>query len=318
MIHMDNKSILITGGTGSLGKALVRRLLPTRPNRLAILSRDELKQSEMKTEFPETGPIRYFLGDVRNLSRLTQAFRGANIVIHTAAMKQVPSCESHPRETIATNVMGAINVIDAATANKVDKVVALSTDKACYALNTYGAAKLLSDKLFTHTEMPTNFHQTIFSVVRYGNVAGSRGSVIPFYLKLGDTQQQLPVTHRDMSRFWLDLDCAVDAVMYALENAIGGEIFVPQCPSFYIYDLAKVINPHKEPIIVGLRPGEKINESLIAQPNAYRTTFQDGYYVIHPYRRLPNIGIDLEYTSDANKDWLRGKELRTAVEELHE
>jgi UDP-N-acetylglucosamine 4,6-dehydratase (inverting) len=266
--------ILITGGTGSFGRSFVRAVLEQTPDieRLVIFSRDELKQSEMAQQFPGTvyKGIRYFLGDVRDLDRLRRAMEGIDTVIHAAALKQVPAAEYNPFEFIRTNILGAQNVIEAALDTGVKRVVALSTDKAAAPINLYGATKLCSDKLFTAANNIRGTRDIRFSVVRYGNVMGSRGSVIPFFLERRKTGV-LPITDPAMTRFNISLQEGVEMVLWALENALGGEIFVPKIPSYRITDIAHVIGPDCEHRIVGIRPGEKIHEELITASDSYST-----------------------------------------------
>ena len=280
---LANKSILITGGTGSFGKAFVRTVLERYPDvkRLVILSRDELKQYEMAQEFPVTKypALRYFLGDVRDADRLRRAFEGIDTVIHAAALKQVPAAEYNPIECIKTNVLGAQNVIDACFDNSVKNVVALSTDKAAAPINLYGATKLCSDKLFTAANNIKGARDLRFSVVRYGNVMGSRGSVIPFFLEQKKTGE-LPITDLSMTRFNITLQEGVDMVLWALSNAQGGEIFVPKIPSYRITDLCEAIAPECRRTVVGIRPGEKIHEEMITTSDSFNTVDLGNYYAI--------------------------------------
>jgi UDP-N-acetylglucosamine 4,6-dehydratase len=280
---LANKSILITGGTGSFGKAFVRTVLDRYPDvkRLVILSRDELKQYEMAQEFPVTKypALRYFLGDVRDADRLRRAFEGIDTVIHAAALKQVPAAEYNPIECIKTNVLGAQNVIDACFDNSVKNVVALSTDKAAAPINLYGATKLCSDKLFTAANNIKGARDLRFSVVRYGNVMGSRGSVIPFFLEQKKTGE-LPITDLSMTRFNITLQEGVDMVLWALSNAQGGEIFVPKIPSYRITDLCEAIAPECRRTVVGIRPGEKIHEEMITTSDSFNTVDLGNYYAI--------------------------------------
>jgi UDP-N-acetylglucosamine 4,6-dehydratase len=279
----DIQGILITGGTGSFGKAFVRNLLNKHPyiRRLVIYSRDELKQFEMAQEFPQSQypGIRYFIGDVRDVSRLRQALDQVDTVIHAAALKQVPTAEYNPFECIKTNILGAQNVIEACFDTAVRKVVALSTDKAAAPINLYGASKLCSDKLFTAANNIKGLRNIAFSVVRYGNVMGSRGSVIPFFLERRKTGV-LPITHPDMTRFNISLPEGVEMVEWALENAKGGEIFVPKIPSYRITDLARAIGPDCEYPLVGIRPGEKIHEEMITASDSQNTVDLGKYYAI--------------------------------------
>jgi UDP-N-acetylglucosamine 4,6-dehydratase/5-epimerase len=321
----DNKSLLITGGTGSFGQKFIKALLAEwQPSRVIVFSRDELKQYEMQQTF-NAPCMRYFLGDVRDANRLRQAMRGVDYVVHAAALKQVPAAEYNPTECIRTNVNGAENVISAAIECGVEKVVALSTDKAASPINLYGATKLLSDKLFVAANNTVGQRQTRFAVVRYGNVVGSRGSVVPFFRKLlADGAQSLPITDDRMTRFWITLDHGVDFVMKAFERMHGGELFVPKIPSVRIVDLASAMAPDVSQRIVGIRPGEKLHEMMIARDDSINTLEFDDHYVIMPSIRfvgtddyakngLGEIGTraaeDFEYTSDNNGHFLSVDEL---------
>lgn len=282
---LSGKSILITGGTGSFGKAFCRKILSSYPEieRLVVFSRDELKQFEMEQEFSarEHKGLRYFIGDVRDVGRLKRAMEGIDVVVHAAALKQVPAAEYNPFEAIKTNVFGAQNVIECALDCGVKRVVALSTDKAAAPINLYGATKLCSDKLFTAANNIRGSRDIRFSVVRYGNVMGSRGSVIPFFLARRQTGV-LPITDATMTRFNISLTEGVDMVLWALEKAQGGEIFVPKIPSYRITDVAKAIGPECEMPIVGIRPGEKIHEEMITASDSYNTVDLGDYYAILP------------------------------------
>lgn len=280
---LNGKTILITGGTGSFGKKFIATILTKyQPQKVIVYSRDELKQFEMSQVF-NTPCMRYFIGDIRDLDRLKKAMNGVDIVIHAAALKQVPTAEYNPMECIKTNVIGASNVIDAAISCNVDKVIALSTDKAANPINLYGATKLCSDKLFVAGNNMVGLNRTRFSVVRYGNVIGSRGSVVPFFRKLiNNGATELPITHRDMTRFWLPLD---DAIMFVIKNLArmhGGEIFVPKIPSIRIVDLARAMAPELPIKIVGIRPGEKIHEIMCPADDAYHTLEFKDHFVIKP------------------------------------
>ena len=283
----EGKSILVTGGTGSFGKSFTRTLLAKhKPRRVAVYSRDELKQFEMQQEI--SGPeMRYFMGDVRDRERLTMAMRGVDLVVHAAALKQVPAAEYNPMECVKTNVYGADNVVHAALAHNVDKVIALSTDKAANPINLYGATKLCSDKLFVAANNLAGAHRTTFSVVRYGNVVGSRGSVVPYFKNLIDTgADYLPITHEHMTRFWITLDQGVDFVCKSFERMKGGEIFVPKIPSVRITDLAKAMAqnlPHK---ILGIRPGEKLHEVMCPRDDSHLTVEFADHYVVKPTIRF--------------------------------
>jgi UDP-N-acetylglucosamine 4,6-dehydratase len=282
----DDKSILITGGTGSFGRQYVRTLLGRyRPRRLVVYSRDELKQYEMAQEFPHAkhGCMRYFIGDVRDQDRLVQAMHSVDYVIHAAALKQVPAAEYNPMECIKTNIHGAENVIHAALAAEVEKVIALSTDKAANPINLYGATKLASDKLFVAANNIVGSHRTRFSVVRYGNVVGSRGSVVPLFQRLiKEGADHLPVTDERMTRFWITLQQGVDFVLRNFERMRGGEIFVPKIPSVRVVDLARAMAPKLPQKIVGIRPGEKIHEIMCPADDSHLTLEFDDHYVIRP------------------------------------
>lgn len=320
---LDGKVTLITGGTGSFGRAFVASVLERyEPKRLIILSRDELKQSEMQAQYPEADhpSLRFFLGDVRDRERLYRAFDGVDYVIHAAALKQVPACEYNPMEAIRTNVLGAANIVDAAIDRGVKRVVALSTDKAANPANLYGATKLCSDKLFTAGNYYAGTHQTRFSVVRYGNVMGSRGSVIPFFLKARE-KGMLPITDPRMTRFWITLDQGVSFVLASLERMQGGEIFVPKIPSMNIMDLARAVAPEAETKVVGIRPGEKLHEVMISSDDARNTLEYDDFYAILPsLKEWESRGLlipggercpeDFAYSSDGNREWLEVDALR--------
>jgi UDP-N-acetylglucosamine 4,6-dehydratase (inverting) len=324
---LSSRSILITGGTGSFGKAFVRRVLRDYPDmkRLVIFSRDELKQFEMSQEFGDEYPaIRYFLGDVRDESRLRRALEGIDIVVHAAALKQVPAAEYNPFEFIKTNVLGAQNLIEACFDSKVRRVVALSTDKAAAPINLYGATKLCSDKLFVAANNMIGGRDLRFSVVRYGNVMGSRGSVIPFFLDQAKTGK-LPITDPGMTRFNISLDEGVDMVLWALEHAYGGEIFVPKIPSYRITDVATAIGPGCEHPIVGIRPGEKVHEEMITASDSFNTVDVGRYYAILPSshtqlrsRYLERGGVKpvpegFSYNSGENSDFLTVEQLRDLI-----
>lgn len=326
---LKDKSVLITGGTGSFGKKCTKIILNEfNPRRLVIFSRDELKQYEMRQIFPEERypAIRYFIGDVRDKERLYRAFDGIDVVIHAAALKQVPTAEYNPWEVVKTNIVGAQNIIDAAIDRKVEKVVALSTDKAANPINLYGATKLVSDKLFIAGNHYSGAHKTRFSVVRYGNVVGSRGSVIPFFIKQKE-KGVLPITDFRMTRFWITLEQAVRLVTIALQHMHGGELFVPKIPSMRIVDLAKAIAPDCELKEIGIRPGEKLHEVMIPFDEARNTLEYENYYVIQPtvnwwdenlYKKR-NGGKpcpkDFEYSSNKNEEWLTPNDLKYIIEE---
>lgn len=282
----NNKSILITGGTGSFGKQYARSILSRyQPKKLIIYSRDELKQFEMAQEFPNSkyACMRYFIGDVRDKDRLVQAMQGVNYVIHAAALKQVPAAEYNPMECIKTNIHGAENVIHAALATEVERVIALSTDKAANPINLYGATKLASDKLFVAANNIAGAHRTRFSVVRYGNVVNSRGSVVPLFQQLiRDGADHLPITDERMTRFWITLQQGVDFVLKDFERMLGGEIFVPKIPSVRIIDLARAMAPGLPQKIVGIRPGEKIHEVMCPADDSHLTLEFADHFVIRP------------------------------------
>jgi UDP-N-acetylglucosamine 4,6-dehydratase len=284
--YFHDKSVLITGGTGSFGKALIRELIDnSKPRRIIIFSRDELKQSQMQdsVEFSGCEALRFFLGDVRDGERLRMAMRDVDVVVHAAALKQVPAAEYNPMECIKTNVHGAENVIQAALACGVEKVIALSTDKAANPINLYGATKLAADKLFVAANNMAGRNPTIFSVVRYGNVVGSRGSVVPFFKKIiAEGAGKLPITDERMTRFWITLQEGVDFVIKNFGRMSGGEIFVPKIPSVKIWDLARAMAPDSELEIVGIRPGEKIHEIMCPSDDSHLTAEFPDHYVIRP------------------------------------
>ena len=293
----NNKNILITGGTGSFGKKFIKILLEKyRPNKVIVYSRDELKQFEMGQVYNDPC-MRYFIGDVRDRDRLMLAMKGVDYVVHAAALKQVPAAEYNPMECIKTNIMGAQNVIDACIANNVEKVIALSTDKAANPINLYGATKLASDKLFTAANNIVGQGRTRFSVVRYGNVVGSRGSVVPFFkglLERGATE--LPVTDERMTRFWLKLEDGVEFVLKNFQRMQGGEIFIPKIPSMRILDLAKAIAPEAKIKIIGIRPGEKLHEVMCPSDLYYETVEFADHFVIKPSIEFANA---IDYTTNA-------------------
>ncbi|HKG05856.1 MAG TPA: UDP-N-acetylglucosamine 4,6-dehydratase (inverting) [Pedobacter sp.] len=285
MLELRDKSLLITGGTGSLGKALTSHILKSNPDikRLVIFSRDEQKQFQMAQDYPSDKfpQLRFFIGDVRDKDRLTRAFKGIDYVIHAAAMKHVPIAEYNPDECIKTNINGAQNVVEACLESGVERVVALSTDKACAPINLYGATKLTSDKLFVAANNIRGNNPIRFSVVRYGNVMGSNGSVIPFFLKKR-SEGSLPITDPNMTRFNISLQGGVDMVMHAMEHAWGGEIFIPKIPSYRITDVANAIAPNCSQVVVGIRPGEKVHEEMITPSDSFYTYDLGKYYTILP------------------------------------
>lgn len=325
---LNHQSLLITGGTGSFGKAFVRTVLERYPQikRLVIYSRDELKQFEMSQTFSNADypAIRYFIGDVRDAARLHRAMEGVDTVIHAAALKQVPAAEYNPFECIKTNVLGAQNLIEACLDSKVKNVVALSTDKAAAPINLYGATKLCSDKLFTAANNIKGHRDLRFSVVRYGNVMGSRGSVIPFFLEKKKTGV-LPITDPNMTRFNISLQEGVDMVLWALENAHGGEIFVPKIPSYRITDVARAIDPECEQRIMGIRPGEKIHEEMITASDSFNTVDLGRYFAILPSSATASINAycaatggkpvqpGYAYDSGSNPDFLSVEQLRELI-----
>ena len=325
-MDLNNKSILITGGTGSFGKAFINRVLKKYPRikKLVVFSRDELKQDLMRDKFSEKKypNLRYFLGDVRDYQRLTRALDDINIVIHAAALKQVPAAEYNPTEFIKTNIIGAQNIIEACIEKKVDKVIALSTDKAAAPINLYGATKLCSDKLFVAAN--TYAGRGSYTVVRYGNVMGSRGSIIPKFIESA-RKGQLNITDGSMTRFNITLEDSVDMVLYTIKNSIGGEIFVPKIPSYNLTDLAAAIGPTCKIKYIGVRPGEKIHEEMITASDSY-TTFDIGkYYLILPsgnqkifdfYKKkgkIKKVEKGFNYSSSNNKSFLKINEIRKLI-----
>ncbi len=327
----DGKSVLITGGTGSFGQRFIRTILATsKPKRIIVFSRDELKQSEMMPEFNDPC-MRFFLGDVRDQQRLITAMHGVDIVIHAAALKQVPAAEYNPMECIKTNVMGAENIIAAAIANNVTQVVALSTDKAANPINLYGATKLVSDKLFVAANNLVGAGPTKFAVVRYGNVVGSRGSVVPFFNKLlAQGVKELPITDERMTRFWITLPQGVAFVFSALERMQGGEIFVPKIPSMKIVDLAKSLAPELPTKIVGIRPGEKLHEVMCPADDCHLTLEFHDHFVIRPSIQFAHeidytknaigetgtpVPEGFAYSSDSNDQWLKADDMIGMVDQ---
>ncbi|MFN2601785.1 MAG: UDP-N-acetylglucosamine 4,6-dehydratase (inverting) [Gemmatimonadaceae bacterium] len=324
---LNGKSVLVTGGTGSFGRRFTEIVLERyKLKKLIVFSRDELKQFEMHAHLGEDRypNIRYFIGDVRDRDRLYRAFDGVDVVIHAAALKQVPAAEYNPIEAVKTNVLGAANVIDAAIDRGVEKVIALSTDKAASPINLYGATKLCSDKLFVAANSYSGMHATRFSVVRYGNVVGSRGSVIPFFLNKRSTGK-LPITDPKMTRFWITLDQGVEFVLACLDRMTGGEIFVPKIPSMKLTDLARVIGPNCEMEIIGKRPGEKTHELMVGEDDAHNTLEYEDYYAILPALRSRSKDHYAEkngghpcpegfrYSSETNTRWLTVSELQQMI-----
>ncbi|WP_024610570.1 UDP-N-acetylglucosamine 4,6-dehydratase (inverting) [Pseudoalteromonas sp. TB64] len=331
----NNKTILITGGTGSFGKKYVKTLLRYhKPKKIIIYSRDELKQFEMQQDFNQPC-MRYFIGDVRDKERLTQAMNGVDFVIHAAALKQVPAAEYNPMECIKTNINGAENIIAAALAHNVEKVIALSTDKAANPINLYGATKLVSDKLFVAANNISGGHKTTFAVVRYGNVVGSRGSVVPFFEKLiAEGATELPITHKDMTRFWITLQDGVDFVLKNFTRMLGGEIFVPKIPSIKITDLATAMAPHLPQKIMGIRPGEKLHEVMCPGEICYSTFEFADHFVIAPAIKFSSRSNDFtvnalnetgkpvpegyEYDSQNNPDFLSIDEINSFNQQVEQ
>jgi len=325
MIDLNGKTVLVTGGTGSFGKRFVRRVLSRyRPEKLIIFSRDEFKQYEMQRKMDDPC-LRFFIGDVRDKDRLYRAFEGVDYLIHAAALKQVPSAEYNPFEAIKTNIIGAQNIIDVAIDIGIKRIIALSTDKACNPVNLYGATKLCSDKLFIAGNSYAGRKMTRFGVVRYGNVVGSRGSVVPHFLQLKEGED-VPLTDERMTRFWITLDQGVDFVLKALDRMQGGEIFVPKIPSATIIDIAKAIAPKCKIKIIGIRPGEKLHELLISAEDGRRTLEYPEHFVIQPDfpwwsdEKRKNggepVGEGFVYSSDQNPWRLTTAEIEKMVKEL--
>ena len=322
----EDKSILITGGTGSFGNAFVPMTLAKyNPKRLVIFSRDEMKQWQMAKRFADDDRVRFFIGDVRDKRRLDRALGGVDIVIHAAATKIVPTAEYNPFECVKTNIDGAINVIDAALDHGVEKVVALSTDKASSPANLYGATKFVSDRLFVAGNHYARSDQASFSVVRYGNVMGSRGSVIPFFNNF-DPEMPLPITDVGMTRFMISLEQGVELVWRAVEDMIGGETYVQKCPSMNIMDIAEAVRPRFQHEVIGIRPGEKLHEQMISEEDAPFTFEYDNYYkilpAIHDWHQDPSrikdgkkVPDGFQYTSDSNPDWMTVEKLQRWITE---
>ncbi len=328
---LNNKTVLITGGTGSFGKKFVETILRDYPQvkKIIVFSRDELKQFELKKKYPEFKypQLRFFIGDVRDQERLARACEGVNVIIHAAAIKQVDTAEYNPEECIKTNVLGAQNVINAALATGVKDVVALSTDKACAPINLYGATKLTSDKLFCAANNIKGSKDIHFSVVRYGNVMGSRGSVIPFFINMRDNgAKELPITDMRMTRFNISLESGVAMVMYALRHHLGGEIFIPKIPSYRICDVATAIAPNLLQVEVGIRPGEKLHEEMITLTDALDTIDLGKYYVIMPsvsfnyckedyiiHHNGTRVPDGFHYSSDINTEWETIESMREKI-----
>jgi len=327
---LNYKSILITGGTGSFGKKFTEIILNRYPDikRMVIFSRDELKQFEMSHEFSTAKypSIRYFLGDVRDKDRFKRACEGIDVIIHAAALKQVPAAEYNPDEFIKTNIGGAQNIIDAVLDTNVKVVIALSTDKAAAPINLYGATKLVSDKLFIAANNIKGNRNLRFSVVRYGNVMGSRGSVIPFFMEKAKKENELPITDKEMTRFNISLEDGVEIVLWAIENALGGEIFVPKIPSYKIETVAKAIAPNAILKYVGIRPGEKLHEEMITESDSYNTIDLGKYYAILPvgckkekyldFYTASEVPKGFRYNSGENKEWVSVEEMRELIKKF--
>lgn len=324
---LNGKSILITGGTGSFGKMFVKTILENYPGvkRLVVYSRDELKQYEMAQDYPENKfpQVRFFIGDVRDLPRLKRACEGIDVIIHSAALKHVPIAEYNPDEFIKTNIGGAQNIVDAALATNVKAVIALSTDKAAAPINLYGATKLVSDKLFIAANNIKGIRDLRFSVVRYGNVMGSRGSVIPFFIKKAKEGGEIPITHLDMTRFNISLEAGVEMVLWAIENALGGEIFVPKISSYKIETVARAIAPNAKLIEIGIRPGEKLHEEMITSSDSYNTIEFDKYYaILSPdadkqkylkHFKAREVVKSFQYNSGTNDKWETVESMRELI-----
>lgn len=328
---LNNKTVLITGGTGSFGKQFIKTILERYQDvkKIIIYSRDELKQFEIKQQYPQKDypQLRFFIGDVRDRNRMIQACEGVDVIIHAAAIKQVDTAEYNPTECIRTNVDGAENVINAALACGVKDVVALSTDKACAPINLYGATKLASDKLFAAANNIKGSKDVRFSVVRYGNVMGSRGSVIPFFMQKKE-EGVLPITHEEMTRFNISLQDGVNMVMYALEHHLGGEIFIPKIPSYKILDIAEAIAPGVPTTVVGIRPGEKLHEEMITDTDSLNTIDLGRYYAILPsvsftyteteyidHHKAEKVPFGFKYNSGTNTEWETIEGLRELIKE---
>ncbi|MGI8648304.1 MAG: UDP-N-acetylglucosamine 4,6-dehydratase (inverting) [Acidimicrobiales bacterium] len=326
MVSWQDASILITGGTGSFGKALIQRLLADgQVRRIAVLSRDELKQYELRQQFNDDARLRWFIGDVRDVERLRRAFHGVEYVVHAAALKQVDTAEYNPYEYVKTNVLGSQNVIDAAIDAGVKRVVALSTDKASSPINLYGSTKLCADKLFIAGNHYASGTATRFSVVRYGNVVGSRGSVVPFFKRLvAEGSSTIPITDERMTRFWITLPQAVQFVLDCFGRMRGGELYVPRIPSMRITDLAAALAPGIDTKVVGIRPGEKLHEEMISEGDAHRTRRFADHYVVKPVLAAwtdsngdsgEEVSDGFIYRSDLNDQWLNASMLQTMIEQ---
>jgi UDP-N-acetylglucosamine 4,6-dehydratase len=326
VMNWKNQVVLVTGGTGSFGKKFIETMLRDyHPRKIIVFSRDELKQHEMRISGFDHPDLRYFIGDVRDLNRLRRAMQGVDVVVHTAALKQVPACEYNPMEAIKTNVIGSSNVIEAALDAGVSKVMALSTDKAVNPINLYGATKLAAEKLFVQSNAYAGGTATRYSSVRYGNVVGSRGSVIPVFLKQKN-KEKLTITDVRMTRFWITLDQGISFVIRCIEQMQGGEVFVPKIPSMKVVDIAKVIAPDAELEAIGIRPGEKLHEVLIHEDEARLTIELEDMFVVQPSEALwfghawQDIGQPLpdgfRYASDSNADWLSIDQIKEIVSQI--
>jgi len=322
MSLLDGSAVLITGGTGSLGTSLIKSLLSnTKVKRVAVYSRDELKQANLKIEFNNDERLRWFIGDIRDIERLKRALHNVDYVVHAAALKQVDTGEYNAMEFIKTNVLGSHNVVEACIDSGVKKIIALSTDKASSPINLYGATKLTADKLFVAANNYSMAYGTAFSVVRYGNVMGSRGSVIPLFRKLASESKPIPVTDLRMTRFWISIDEAVKFIMDSFELMEGGELYVPRIPSMKLVDLVAAIAPESKLIEIGLRPGEKLHEEMISRDDSRRTILIGNRYVVNPvvaewgYRSPEgiNMGEGIAYTSDTNDLWMTKENLTALV-----
>jgi len=325
MSQLDGASVLITGATGSLGKSLVHYLLTeTKARRIAIFSRDELKQHDLRIHFRDDSRLRWFLGDIRDLDRLKRAFHGVDFVIHAAALKQVDTGEYNPMEFIKTNVLGSQNVIDASIDAGVKRVVALSTDKASSPINLYGATKLTADKLFVAANNYSYTYGTTFSVVRYGNVMGSRGSVIPFFKDLAGQGKPLPITDLRMTRFWISIEDAVKFVIDSLEMMTGGELYVPRIPSMKIVDLAHAVSAESKLEEIGMRPGEKLHEEMISADDSRRTIILDNRFIVMPVVAEWGYSVPVgqampegqAYRSDTNDMWISASDIKKFIDQL--
>lgn len=322
---LNDKTILLTGGTGSFGTKFTKTILDRYdPAALRIFSRGEHNQADMREDFDDHPDLRFLIGDVRNKNRLSRAMEGVDVVVHAAALKRVPTCEYNPLEAKRTNVDGTANLIDAAIDKEVNRVIGLSTDKAVHPINLYGATKLVGEKLLVQGNSYTGGRETRFGVVRYGNVVGSKGSVVPTFIEQRK-EGTLTITHEDMTRFWITLEKGVELVLNALERLRGGEIYVPKIPSMKVVDLAKAIAPEADHEVIGIRPGEKLAEILVTEEEARHAREFDDHYLIEPehpfWNRTPQAGgtelpEGFEYRSDENDEWLETKELRAMVREL--